>query len=52
MIDFVKTAFRVSIRRACRAVPTPRSPYNSTSVRPPQDILRKRIRELGVAQAG
>jgi len=46
MIDFVKAAFRVSIRRACRAVPAPRSTYHYTSVRPPQDVLRKRIREL------
>jgi transposase InsO family protein len=46
MIDFAKTAFQVSIRRACRAVPAPRSTYHYRSIRPPQDVLRKRIREL------
>lgn len=46
MVDFVRTAFQVSIRRACRAVPAPRSSYHYRSVRPPQDVLRKRIREL------
>lgn len=48
MIDFVRAAFQVSIRRACRAVPAPRSSYPYTSVRPPQDVLRKRIRKLAV----
>ena len=46
MVDFVKTAFGVSIRRACRAVPAPRSTYHYVSRRPPQEPLRKRIREL------
>jgi putative transposase len=46
MIDFVRTAFQVSVRRTCRAVPASRSTYHYTSVRPSQDILRKRIREL------
>lgn len=46
MIDFVKTAFQVSIRRACRALPAPRSTYHYSSIRPPQEVLRKRIREL------
>ena len=49
MIDFVKTVFRVSIRRACRAMPAPRSSYHYLSHRPPQDVLRKRIRELAEA---
>ena len=46
MIDFVTTVFGVSVRRACRAVPAPRSTYQNVSKRPPQDVLRKRIREL------
>lgn len=46
MVDFVRTAFGVSIRRACRAVPAPRSTYHYVSRRPPQEPLRKRIREL------
>ena len=46
MIDFVKTVFGVSVRRACRAVPAPRSTYHYVGRRPSQDVLRKRIREL------
>ncbi len=46
MVDFVRTAFGVSIRRACRAVPAPRSTYYDVSRRPPQEPLRRRIREL------
>ncbi|GAD55796.1 mobile element protein [Limimaricola cinnabarinus LL-001] len=46
MIDFVKTVFGVSIRRACRAVQAPRSTYHYVARRPPQEMLRKRIREL------
>ena len=46
MIDFVKTVFGGSVRRACRAVPAPRSTYHYVHRRPPQDVLRKRIREL------
>ena len=46
MIDFVRTCFRVSIRRACRGVPASRATYHYRSVRPPQEPLRKRIKEL------
>jgi putative transposase len=46
MIDFVKTAFQVAIRRAYWPIPAPRSTYHYHSVRPPQDVLRKRICEL------
>ncbi|WP_371823146.1 MULTISPECIES: IS3 family transposase [Microvirga] len=49
IVDFVRTVFRVSIRRACRAVPAPRSTYHYRSRRPQQAALRKRIR--GVAEA-
>ena len=47
-VDFVRTAFRVSVRRACRAVPAPRSTYHYRSRRPEQAFLRKRIR--GIAE--
>lgn len=46
MIDFAKTVFGVSVRRACRGVPAPRSTYHYVSRRPSQDVLSKRIREL------
>lgn len=46
MIDFVREAFQVSIRRACRAVPAPRATYHYRSRRPEQAPLRKRIREI------
>lgn len=46
MVDFVRTVFQVSVRRACQAIPAPRSTYNYRSVRPDQSILRKRIREI------
>ena len=45
IIDFVREASRVSMRRACRAVPTPRATYHR-SHRPEQAPLRKRIREI------
>lgn len=41
----MRTAFGASIRRACRAVPAPRSTYRHVSRRPPQEPLRRRIRE-------
>jgi putative transposase len=46
MVDFVRTCFRVSIRRACRAVPACRATYHYRSRRPEQATLRKRIREI------
>jgi putative transposase len=46
MIDFVRGAFRVSIRRACRAIPACRATYHYRSRRPEQAPLRKRIREI------
>jgi putative transposase len=46
MIDFVRGAFGVSIRKACRAVPTCRATYHYRSRRPEQAPLRKRIREI------
>lgn len=46
MVNLVRTAFRVSVRRACRAVPGPRSTYHYRSRRPEQAVLRGRIREI------
>ena len=46
MLDFVRTCFRVSIRRACKAIPLRRSTYHYRSRRPEQAALRKRIREI------
>lgn len=46
MVDFVRTCFRVSIRRACKAIPVRRSTYHYRSRRPEQAALRKRIREI------
>jgi putative transposase len=46
MVDFVRSCFGVSIRRACKAVPLRRSSYHYRSRRPEQAALRKRIREI------
>jgi putative transposase len=46
MIDFVRGAFGVSIRKACRAVPTCSATCHYGSRRPEQAPLRKRIREI------
>src|SRR5215831_3625089 len=46
MIDFVRAAFQVSIRRACRTVPACRATYHYRSRRSEQAPLRKRIREI------
>jgi putative transposase len=50
MVEHVRGVFRVSIRRACRAVPAPRSTYHYRSRRPEQAVLRKRIREIAEAR--
>jgi putative transposase len=46
MVDQVRTVWRVSIRRACRAVPADRSTYHYRSKRAGQPPLVKRIREI------
>jgi putative transposase len=51
MIDFVRTCFKVSVRRACRAVPACRATYHYRSVRADQTVLRKRIREIAETRA-
>jgi putative transposase len=46
IVDYLRTCFRVSVRRVFRAVPAPRSTFHYRSRRAGQAILRKRIREL------
>jgi putative transposase len=46
MVDHVRAAWRVSIRRACRAVPVDRSTYHYRSKRTGQAPLAQRIREI------
>jgi putative transposase len=46
MVDHVRAAWRVSIRRACRAVPVDRSTYHYRSRRAGQAPLSKRIKEI------
>jgi putative transposase len=50
IVDFVRTVFRVSIRRAHWAVPAPRSTYHYRSRRPEQAALKQRIREIAEAR--
>jgi putative transposase len=51
MIEHVRICFRVSIRRACRALPASRSTYHYRSIRPSQMPLRQRIREIALTHA-
>jgi putative transposase len=46
MVDHVKSAWQVSVRRACRAVPVNRSTYHYRSKRTGQAPLIKRIKEI------
>lgn len=46
MVDHVRRAWQVSIRRACQAVPVDRSTYHYRSKRPGQAPLKKRIKEI------
>jgi transposase len=47
MIDFVRAAFQVSIRRACRTIPAcRRATYHYRSRRPEEAPRRQRIREI------
>ena len=51
MIDFLRTCFKVSVRRACRAVPACRATFHYRAVRTDQAVLRKRIREIAETPA-
>jgi putative transposase len=46
MVDEVRVVWRVSIRRACQALPVDRSTYHYRSKRTGQAVLIKRIREI------
>jgi len=46
MVDHVRGAWQVSIRRACRALPVDRSTYHYRSKRTGQAVLMKRIKEI------
>jgi putative transposase len=46
MVDHVRGAWQVSIRRACRALPVDRSTYHYRSKRTGQAVLMKQIKEI------
>ena len=46
MVDHVRAAWQVSIRRACLALPVERSTYHYRSRRTGQAVLMKRIKEI------
>ena len=46
LVDEVRPVWRVSIRRACRALPVDRSSYHYRSKRSGQAVLTKRIKEI------
>ena len=46
MVDHVRDAWQVSIRRACQALPVDRSTYHYRSKRTGQAVLMKRIKEI------
>ena len=45
-VDFLRKAYAVSIRRACRVLQASKSSYHYTSRKDGQAVLRKRIREI------
>jgi putative transposase len=45
-VDFLRTAYQVSIRRACRVLEASKSSYHYKSRKDGQAVLRKRIREI------
>jgi putative transposase len=46
LVDLVRSAWQVSIRRACKAVPVNRSTYHYRSRRDDPTALKLRIREI------
>jgi putative transposase len=50
LVDYLRTGYRISIRRACGALRFDRSTYHYRHRRPEQATLRKRIRELAEAR--
>ena len=49
LVEYFRTSYRISIRRACGALRFDRSTYHYRHRRPEQASLRKRIRELSEA---
>jgi len=50
LVEYLRTSYRISIRRACGVVCFDRSTYHYKHRRPEQASLRKRIRELSEAR--
>ena len=50
LVEYLRTSYRISIRRACGVVSFDRSTYHYRHRRPEQASLRKRIRELSEAR--
>lgn len=50
LVEYLRTSYRISIRRACGALRFDRSRYHYKHRRPEQASLRKRIRELSEAR--
>jgi putative transposase len=50
LVEYLRTSYRISIRRACGALRFDRSTYHYRHRRPEQASLRKRIRELSEAR--
>ena len=46
MVDDIRRAWQVSIRRACQALPVDRSTYHYRPKRSGQAVLMKRIKEI------
>lgn len=50
VVTWAQEAYRVSQRRACRALPAPRSSVRYRSLKPPREPLRRRLRELAAVR--
>ena len=50
MVDYARSTWRISIRRACRALPVERSTYHYRSRRAGQAQLTERIREIAATR--
>jgi putative transposase len=50
MVDHARSTWRVSVRRACRALPVDRSTYHYRSRRAGQAQLTERIREIAATR--
>ena len=50
LVEYLRTSYRISIRRACGVVSFDRSTFHYKHRRPEQASLRKRIRELSEAR--